>query len=74
MKFLVLLRLSFLLVFLALSWGAAAETLPGKVVRVVDGDTLLLLTSGNVEERIRLSGIDCPERKQAFGKRAKQAL
>ena len=53
MKFLVLLRLSFLLVFLALSWGAAAETLPGKVVRVVDGDTLVLLASGNVEERIR---------------------
>ena len=74
MKLLVLLRWSFLLVFLALSWGAAAETLPGKVVRVVDGDTLLLLTSGNVEERIRLSGIDCPERKQAFGTRAKQAL
>jgi len=73
-KLLVLLRWSFLLVFLALSWGAAAETLPGKVVRVVDGDTLLLLTSGNVEERIRLSGIDCPERKQAFGTRAKEAL
>ena len=52
MKFLVLLRPSFLLVFLALSWGAAAETLPGKVVRVV-GDTLVLLASGNVEERIR---------------------
>ena len=74
MKFLVLLRLSFLLVFLALSWGAAAETLAGKVVRVVDGDTLVLLASGSVEERIRLSGIDCPERKQAFGTRAKQAL
>ena len=74
MKLLVLLRWSFLLIFLALSWGAAAETFSGKVVRVVDGDTLLLLTSGNVEERIRLSGIDCPERKQAFGTRTKKAL
>jgi len=68
-------RLSFfLLVLIMFSWGTFAETLPGRVVRVVDGDTLVLLVSGNVEERVRLSGIDCPERKQAFGKRAKEAL
>lgn len=74
MIFRSLLLFAFLLAFFALSSGVVAETLEGKVVRVVDGDTLVLLGSGNVEERIRLSGIDCPERGQPFGTRAKEAL
>jgi len=53
---------------------AAADTLSGRVVRVVDGDTLVLLVSGHDQERIRLAGIDCPERGQAFGTKAKEAL
>ena len=43
----------------------------GLVVRVLDGDTLEVLHKQH-PERIRLSGIDCPEKVQAFGKRAKQ--
>ena len=43
-------------------------------MRVIDGDTVVLLVSGNVEERIRLSGIDCPERGQPFGTKAKEML
>jgi micrococcal nuclease len=54
--------------------GAAADTMSGRVVRVVDGDTLVLLVAGHEQERIRLAGIDCPERKQAFGTKAKEAL
>jgi len=61
-------------VLLALVGNAPAETLSGRVVRVIDGDTLVLLVSGNVQERIRLTGIDCPERGQAFGTKAKDAL
>ena len=41
-------------------------------VRVLDGDTIEVLHTQRAE-RIRLSGIDCPEKGQAFGKRAKQA-
>ncbi len=41
------------------------------MVGVSDGDTITVLHSGK-GERIRLHGIDCPEKRQAFGKRAKQ--
>src|SRR6187402_2566376 len=47
---------------------AAVSTalLPGKVTRVIDGDTIdVLLASGRI--RVRLHGIDAPERNQAGG-------
>ncbi len=43
----------------------------GKVVGVSDGDTITVMHNGK-GEKIRLYGIDCPEKGQAFGKRAKQ--
>ena len=43
----------------------------GPVVSVLDGDTIDVLHDRQ-PERIRLSGIDCPEKSQAFGKKAKQ--
>jgi endonuclease YncB( thermonuclease family) len=49
-----------------------ASEFTGPVVSVLDGDTLEVLHNHH-PERIRLSGIDCPEKGQAFGKRAKQA-
>jgi len=58
------------------SYTAVPPTLPsvqftGKVVRVADGDTITVLHNGR-GERGRLYGIDCPEKGQAFGQRAKQ--
>jgi micrococcal nuclease len=44
----------------------------GRVVRVLDGDTIEVLHSRHAE-RIRLNGIDCPEKGQVYGTRAKQA-
>ena len=44
----------------------------GPVVSILDGDTIEVL-NGHHAERIRLSGIDCPDMGQAFGKRTKQA-
>jgi micrococcal nuclease len=43
----------------------------GEVVSIFDGDTIGILFQGQ-EQRIRLYGIDCPERGQAFGRNAKQ--
>ena len=50
---------------------ALAADFTGRVVGVSDGDTITVLSKGK-PERIRLHGIDCPEKRQAFGKRAKQ--
>ncbi len=51
-----------------------AETLAGRVVSVADGDTLTLLDANKQTHKIRLSGIDAPEKKQAFGQQSKQSL
>ncbi len=55
----------FLLVFLSLA--ASADSLTGKVVKITDGDTLYVLDANYEEHKIRLAGIDAPERKQAYG-------
>jgi endonuclease YncB( thermonuclease family) len=49
-----------------------AADFTGPVVSVLDGDTIEVL-NGHHTQRIRLSGIDCPEKGQAFGNKAKQA-
>ena len=54
--------------------SAQAETLEGNVIKIADGDTLTILTSSSQQIKVRLAGIDTPERKQPFGNRAKQAL
>ena len=60
------------------STGVAAakphDTVTGKVVAITDGDTLTVLDDARIQHRIRLAGIDAPERKQAFGNKARQAL
>jgi len=55
--------------------GCRRVPLPGppavRVVRILDGDTLEVLRDGRAE-RVRLWGIDCPERGQAFGSAARR--
>jgi len=51
-----------------------AATIEGKVVGVADGDTITVLDSTNTQHKIRLSGIDAPEKSQPFGNRSKQSL
>jgi endonuclease YncB( thermonuclease family) len=43
----------------------------GKVVGVIDGDSIRVMRKGKAEQ-IRLLGIDCPEKRQPFGTRAKE--
>jgi endonuclease YncB( thermonuclease family) len=51
-----------------------AEVLNGTVVGVSDGDTITVLDKSNNEHKVRLMGIDAPEKSQAFGSQAKQTL
>lgn len=45
-----------------------------QVVGVADGDTVTVLDAEQHQVRIRVAGIDAPEKKQPFGNRARQAM
>ncbi len=62
------------ILLLALACTANAETITGRVVGVADGDTITVLDADKVQHKIRLSGIDAPEKKQPFGNRSKDSL
>ena len=53
---------------------AKAEVLIGTVVGITDGDTITVLDADKTEHKIRLMGIDAPEKSQDFGAASKQAL
>lgn len=70
---LLIILFSFLLLPLLASSPPPVYTLKGKAVRIVDGDTFELLV-GTTTHRIRLAGIDAPEKKQDFSAASKQLL
>ena len=41
---------------------------------MADGDTITVVDANKVQHKIRLAGIDAPEKKQAFGNRSKESL
>ena len=53
---------------------AWSDTLSGRVVGVADGDTVTVLDANHQQHKIRLSGIDAPEKSQAFGQRSKESM
>ena len=52
----------------------AGEVIQGRVVSVSDGDTITVLDADHQQHKIRLSGIDAPEKAQPFGQRSKENL
>ena len=70
----MLKRSLFATIFLLLTFNLQAATLQGKVVSVADGDTLTVLDDNKTQHKIRLQGIDAPEKAQAFGQKSKQSL
>jgi endonuclease YncB( thermonuclease family) len=52
----------------------AGEFIQGRVVGVSDGDTITVLDANHEQHKIRLSGIDAPEKAQPFGQRSKENL
>lgn len=59
---------------LSISSAAGAAEIVGEVVAIADGDTLTVVDASREKHRIRLSGIDAPEKRQAYGERSKQHL
>ncbi|CSX10551.1 nuclease [Citrobacter freundii] len=65
--------LRYVIVISAFAACSVSADVTGKVVRVLDGDTVDVL-SGQRTTRVRLYGIDAPEKAQAYGQRSRQAL
>lgn len=66
------MKKTILLIILTLAYIILpARAITGKVTGVKDGDTIEILKE-RTSYRIRLAGIDCPEKKQPYGSQAKQ--
>ncbi len=55
-------------------WQAQALTIMGRVIRVADGDTVTVQDQALQTYKVRLAGIDAPEKNQAFGELSRQSL
>jgi endonuclease YncB( thermonuclease family) len=73
------MRFGLAIIALLLSGGSALAAkqhyeLTGEVVKIADGDTLTVLDGSNTQHKIRLAGIDAPEKGQAFGTKSRESL
>jgi len=68
---------TFIKIFLLLTllpFGLYSQTFQVKVVGISDGDTFTGLNRDNLQLKFRIHGIDAPEKKQAFGSKAREHL
>lgn len=68
------MRAILLLALALLASSVQAGLISGRVVHVADGDTITVLDAGKVQHKIRLAGIDAPEKAQAYGQRSRESL
>lgn len=68
------MRLLVFIALLSLSTLCQAELISGRVVHVADGDTVTVLDAAKVQHKVRLAGIDAPEKSQAFGQKSRESL
>src|SRR5512139_3692217 len=61
-------------VLLLLAPLAIAGVLEGTVAHVADGDTITVIDSDKVQHRVRIAGIDAPEKGQPFGNASKKRM
>ena len=63
-----------LLLWILLAIPNAYADLTGRVAAVTDGDTIKVLDASNTEHKVRLTGIDAPERGQPYGTASRDHL
>lgn len=61
-----------IVLFLCVNFTFSQTTLTARVVAIKDGDTVVVLDSLNNQTTLRLAEVDCPEKNQPFGTKAKQ--
>jgi endonuclease YncB( thermonuclease family) len=62
------------LLILLLACSQAHADITGRVVAVIDGDTIKVLDADNTEYKVRLTGIDAPERGQPYSNASRNHL
>lgn len=55
-------------------FSACVGRYTGVVVGVADGDTVTVLDTDKTQHKVRVAGIDAPEKAQPFGQRAKERM
>lgn len=63
---------SIIIILILINVNVFSQTHTGKVIGIKDGDTVVVIDSLNVQTTLRLAEVDCPEKAQAFGTKAKQ--
>jgi endonuclease YncB( thermonuclease family) len=67
-------QLVLFLVCILFSTTCLAQKFTVKVVSISDGDTFTAINKDNLQLKIRVFGIDAPEKKQAFGNKSREFL
>ena len=68
------MKIAFLFFILISNFKTNQIPTHGKVIKIIDGDTFDLLINDSTTIRVRMNGIDCPEKGQPYFKNAKQGL
>ncbi len=68
------LKICFILVIFAITGNASADEFNAKVIKVMDGDTVRVITETGKAIKIRLSSIDAPEKRMVFGQKSRRIL
>ena len=63
-----------ILIFLLFFSYPTMAGVSGKVIKVIDGDTIYVRDYDNKTHKIRLAGIDAPEMSQPYGKESRSHL